>query len=454
MTDSGAAFSGCTVFLYFLLRDSYNDRNISKGSANAMSVVRSASILIPQTDSMQAWSVIACDQFTSDPSYWKETETASAGHPSTLELILPEVYIGTPFAEGAAERISKTMKDYLSSGLFREHEGAFVSVEREVSGGRVRRGIIAAIDLEQYEYRPEAKAPLKATEATVTERLYKRLELREKASVELPHVIVFYNDPEGCIRGCIEDCGDDCPVLYDFDLMQQGGHIRGKLISGDAAARLQKAFDGLEARAAADGTVMLAVGDGNHSLATAKLSWDTMKASLSEEQRENHPARFALVELEDVYDEGIGIEPIHRAAIGIDPDEFADYAEKRYSGEPGFGCSAEDGEGCYCVVIGNAAGEKKLFFTAGTVIGDIIALTDRIIEDHISAHGGKIDFIHDASSAEAIGREKGNAYVLLPTPERADIFKTVSMNTIFPRKSFSVGSAREKRYYLECRKIK
>ena len=419
-----------------------------------MAVVSSANILIPNTDSIQAWSVIACDQFTSDPSYWKETETAAAGQPSTLNLILPEVYIGTPFADGAADRISRTMTEYLEAGLFNEYDGAFIAVERELTDGKTRRGIVAAIDLEQYEYRPEAKAPLKATEATVTERLYKRLELREKASVELPHVIVFYNDPEGCIRGCIEDCGDDCPVLYDFDLMQQGGHIRGKLISGAAAARLQKAFDGLEARAAADGTVMLAVGDGNHSLATAKLSWDKLKLSLSEEERENHPARFALVELEDVFDSGIGIEPIHRVAIGVDSEEFLGCAEQRYAEELGFGSCCEDRKGCYTVVIGNAAGEKKLFSRPGTIIGDVISLTDRIIEDYIAAHGGKIDFIHDSASAEAIGREKGNAFILLPTPDRADIFKTVSKHAIFPKKSFSVGSARDKRYYLECKVIK
>lgn len=417
-----------------------------------MAVVSSANILIPNTDSMQAWSVIACDQFTSDLSYWKETEMAAAGHPSTLQLILPEAYIGTPFAEGAAERISQTMRDYLSGGLFEEHEGAFVSVEREVSVGRVRRGIVAAIDLEQYEYRPEAKAPLKATEATVTERLCKRLELRQKASVELPHVIIFYNDPEGTVRGCIEESADSCPVIYDFELMQQGGRVRGRLVSGEAADRLQKAFDALEAEAAAEGTVMFAVGDGNHSLATAKLSWDKLKTSLSAEERDNHPARYALVELENVYDEGIGIEPIHRAAIGIDPEAFLAYAGKRYADELGF--SADKTEDCYEVVIGSSAGEKKLYSRAGTIVGDVIALTDRIIEDFIAGHGGKIDFIHDASSAEAIGREKGNAFVLLPTPERGDIFKTVSMHAIFPRKSFSVGSAREKRYYLECRAIK
>ena len=419
-----------------------------------MAVVSSANILIPNTDSMQAWSVIACDQFTSELSYWEETEKNVSGQPSTLNLILPEVYIGTPFADGAADRISRTMTEYLEAGLFNEYDGAFIAVERELADGKMRRGIVAAIDLEQYEYRPELEAPLKATEATVTERLYKRLELREKASIELPHVIIFYNDPEGSIRSCIDESADACPIIYDFDLMQQGGHVRGRLISGEAAERLQKAFDELEAGADADGTVMLAVGDGNHSLATAKLSWDKLKLSLSEEERENHPARFALVELEDVFDSEIGIEPIHRVAIGVDSKGFLGCAEQRYAEELGFGSCCEDREGCYTLVIGSAAGEKKLFSRPGTIIGDVISLTDRIIEDYIAAHGGKIDFIHDSASAEAIGREKGNAFILLPTPDRADIFKTVSRHAIFPKKSFSVGSAREKRYYLECRRIK
>lgn len=419
-----------------------------------MPVVSSASILIPKTDSMQAWSVIACDQFTSDLSYWRETEEIASGHPSTLNLILPEAYIGTPAAEGAADRVSKTMAEYYESGLFRAYDDSFVSVERKFPDGRVRRGIIAAIDLERYEYRPEAEAPLKATEATVTERLYKRLELREKASVELPHVIVFYNDPDGAVQQCVDSCAGCCPVIYDFELMQQGGRIRGRLVSGEAADRLQSAFNSLEIRSSADGAVMLAVGDGNHSLATAKLRWDDMKTSLGEEERENHPARFSLVELENVYDSGISIEPIHRVAIGIGSDDFLSYAEKRFSAGLGLEDRSDAPKGCYAVVLGNAGSERRLFCRPGTVVGDVIALTDGILEDYVSLYGGKIDYIHDSSSAETIGREKGNAYILLPTPERADIFRTVSRHAIFPKKSFSVGSAREKRYYLECRRIK
>lgn len=408
-----------------------------------MKLIKAADILLPDVKEMSRWSVIACDQFTSDRAYWEETRRIVGDAPSTLNMILPEAFMGTEEARKAGEEISVSMKKYLDGQLFRKLPASFLYVERTLRDGSVRHGIVAAVDLEEYDYKPEKNVRIKATEHTVEERLYKRIELREKAVLELPHVIIFYEDPENAIAGGLAAGKAELKQEYDFDLMQGGGRIAGWSVSGAKAEALEETLNAL----LSGGTgASLAVGDGNHSLATAKLCWDRIKESLSETEKETHPARYALAELVNVYDSGIRIEPIHRVLFGTDASGFCTCAEAFFR--------AMNKEGkAYELKVGSAVGEQTLT-VAGIPVGRIIEEADRMIADFLKEHGGTVDYIHDEASAVEKGCMPGSAYLLLPAVEKEDIFETVRRKELFPKKSFSIGSAREKRYYLECRKFR
>ena len=418
-----------------------------------MAIVRPADILLPDVENIEKWSVIACDQFTSDPDYWAETERIAGEAPSALRLILPEVCLGTEKAAEISRAVPGKMAEYCSDGTFRELKDAYIYVERELSDGTIRHGIVAAIDLDAYEFAPEADALVKATERTVKERLVKRLDLRRNASVELPHVLVFYDDPGNSIMSEITANKDALPLQYSFDLMQGGGHIEGRLIQGKAAERLTARFEGLEKTAKdsarpeeGEYAVMLAVGDGNHSLATAKAGRDEMKKELPPEERDSTAARYALVELVNVYDGGINIEPIHRAVKDTDNRDFVRFIGeyfKRFSG---------DGEPME--VTAGTGESERVIPVFGLGAGELVAEADRAIGEYIEDHGGVEDYIHDKASAEAVGSAENAAFLLLPQVPRDEIFKTVRKHRILPKKCFSIGHAREKRYYLEARKIK
>ena len=407
-----------------------------------MDIIRAADILLPDVEDMGRWSVIACDQFTSDRAYWAETRRIAGDALSTLNMILPEAYMGTSEAENAQKKISAYMDKYLSGNIFRELPASFVLVERTLENGAVRHGIIAAVDLEEYEYKPEKKAQIKATEHTVEERLFKRVELREAAALELPHVIIFYEDPDDAVmkKLCAEKA--ELKKEYDFELMQGGGHISGWSVSGQKAAELE---DDMNAPASSRETgPAFAVGDGNHSLATAKLCWDRLKESLTVAERETHPARYALAELVNVYDSGIRIEPIHRVIFGSDVSGFCEYAEEYFKAISKKGKTRG-------IRVGTSACDRT-FTVSGLSVGQIIAAADSMIADYLREHGGSLDY--DDATALEMGRKPGSAFLLLPAVEKGDIFETARRKELFPKKSFSIGNAREKRYYLECRKIR
>ena len=408
-----------------------------------MEIIRSADILLPDTADMSKWSVIACDQFTSDRGYWEETRRIVGDSPSTLNMILPEALIGTAEAEDAQDRITGCMGRYLDGGVFRELKDSFVYVERSLENGTVRHGIIAAVDLDAYEYKPEKDAKIKASENTVENRLIKRIELRETALLELPHVLIFYKDPADTLtqKLCAEK--PELSREYDFELMQGGGRIAGWSVTGEKAGELERSLNrliGTEEGAA------LAVGDGNHSLATAKLCWDRIRTGLSDKEAETHPARYSLAELVNVYDSGIDIEQIHRVVSGTDPSAFEAFAESYFL--PFADTGAERG-----ITVG-ACGVERRIKLSGLSAGQIIEAADVMISEYLKQHPGELDYIHDEGSALELGQKPGSAYVLMPAVEREDIFETVKRHELFPKKSFSIGSAREKRYYLECRKIK
>ena len=407
-----------------------------------MGIIKAADILLPDAVEMEKWSVIACDQFTSDREYWRETCRIVGDCPSSLHMILPEAWIGRKEAEGAADRIAERMLRYQREGIFRERRNAMIAVERQMQDGKIRRGIVAAVDLEAYDFRPDVPAAIKATEQTVEERLVKRLELREKASLEAPHTLVFFDDPEHRIDAELNRLQAEMQEEYSFELMLGGGWIRGRSLRDSAAEKLERAFEELTGNR----KTVLAAGDGNHSLATAKLCWDQMKMSLSAQERETHPARYALVELVNVYDEGVEIEPIHRVLLGTDSREFAVHAAEYFRRR-----SKNGGE--RTVVAGISEGEKRIT-VSGLSTGEIVSAADGLMEDYARLYGGTEDYIHGEGAARTIGSERQAAFLLLPEVRREDLFSVVRKGMIFPRKSFSIGSARDKRYYLEYRRIR
>ena len=382
---------------------------------------------------MRKWSVIACDQFTSDPDYWRRVGDTVGGSPSTLRMIVPEAYLGSEDADAAAQNCSRTMREYVSCGIFEQIASSFVYVERETSAG-VRKGLVGAVDLDSYDF-TGAPAPVRSTEATVVSRLPARICVRRKASLELPHVMMLIDDPEDTVIGSLSGKTRRLCKLYDFDLMEGGGHICGWRVTGNDAGEILRAM-----RTAAGSDVCMIVGDGNHSLAAAKSYWDSIKESLSDDERSRHPARFALVEVNNVYDPAIEIEPIHRVVFDIPPDAFV--AALR-------GISAGDGFAVSCF----SAGSEQTLRVPAENYGDLIARVQDAIDVFISENGGSVDYIHGDDEARALSADTQRVAVLLPALNKAELFRTVSLGRTFPRKSFSIGQARDKRYYLECRKI-
>ena len=297
-----------------------------------MHIVTSTDILLPRTEDMGAWSVIACDQFTSEPEYWAAAEARAAEKPSTLSLMLPEAWLHTARADGADGRIADTMRRYLAEDVFQTVPDSFIYVERTLSDGRVRRGLVAALDLEQYDFTGTQRTSVRSTEGTVEERLPPRVNIRRGAPLEMPHTLLLMDDRTDSVLSLAEKAKDALEKVYDFDLMLGGGHIAGWRVSGETKAAVQSALDALDnaalqrekyGDAAENGKLTFAVGDGNHSLAAAKRFWEEKRETLPENERETDPARFALVEIENIHEPSLDFEPIHRVIFDTDTSAFA-----------------------------------------------------------------------------------------------------------------------------------
>jgi len=412
-----------------------------------------ADLLLPCGCDMTKWSVVACDQFSSQPEYWEALEKETAGVPSTLHLMLPEAYLATKDQFAEAEKINAEMDRYLSEGVFTELKDSYVYLERTLHGGAVRRGLLGVLDLDAYDYAAGSVSPIRATEGTVEDRLPPRVRVRSGASLEMPHIMVFIDDPADRVMGLLSAEKNVLPGLYDFDLCANGGHLRGWQVSGSAAETLEAAIDALgdpaalRARYGDDAPVIFAMGDGNHSLATAKKCWEAVKAGLSEEERAVHPARFGLVELVNIHDEAITFEPIHKVMFETDPAAFLAEAEAAFSAMGG------DADTAHTVRLLCAGGEKTVTIR-GLTIGQVIGRAEEFCQHYMAAHGGKIDYIHNDDTAIGMGRRPDGAAVLLPKMEKAELFPSIVRSGSFPKKSFSIGHAEDKRYYLECRRIK
>ena len=418
-----------------------------------MTTFRRADILLPQNCDMTKWSVVACDQFSSQPEYWAALENQCAGVPSTLHLMLPEAYLEHRDQFAAAEEINAEMQRYLDDGVFRTLEDSYIYVERTLQNGAVRRGLVGVLDLEDYDYSPNSASPIRATEATVENRLPPRVRVREGAALEMPHIMVFIDDDQDTVMGCASELKDGLPCVYDFTLSAGGGRIRGWQVSGKAADAVDAVIDRLADRNALHekygdaAPAVFAMGDGNHSLATAKKCWEMLKPKLSEAERESHPARFSMVEIVNIHDAAITFEPIHKVVFGTDAADFLKKAEEWFAPH------LTDGDGTHVIRVLTAEGEKRLILN-GFTIGRLIGSAEEFCQTYMAEHGGTIDYIHNDDTAERMGRGSGCGAILLPKMEKSELFSSVISSGIFPKKSFSIGHAEDKRYYLECRRIK
>lgn len=395
-----------------------------------MRVFTPADILLPRVDDMTKWSCIACDQFTAEPEYWREAERIVGSEPSTLLLMLPEAWLGVRDSAAETRKIYAAMKNYVNRGIFRTVEQSFIYVERTLPSGAVRRGLVGKLDLECYDWAPGSATPVRATEGTVESRLPARVEVRRGATLEMPHIMVFIDDPENAVIPSA--AGGE--VLYDFELMLGGGHIRGSRVTGEAAERLTAALE------APEGSVRFAMGDGNHSLAAAKRCWEQIKRNLPEPELETHPARYALAEIVNIHDEAVTFEPIHRVLLETVPRGFIEEAAARLP----------RGKGQAVTLL---AGRREMEIETGMPLGALVALVDELLGDWRREHGGEPDYIHGDEEARALGGKPSSVGVLLPRLEKAELFPYITEHGPYPKKSFSIGHARDKRYYLECRAI-
>lgn len=411
-----------------------------------MSIFNKTDILLPQDVQLERWSVIACDQFTSDPSYWQRVRKTAGDGPSTIHLILPEAELG---GEGEADKvkaINAAMEQYLKDDVFRMYPDAYVYVERTLIDGSVRPGLLGAVDLEAYDYHTGSTSDIRATERTVLERIPPRQRVRKDAAIELPHVLMLCDDDEKVLIEPITAIRDTLPLLYDFQLMEQGGRIRGWLVQGQAAKEFDDRFEAFcaavgEKYADLNGSVVLAVGDGNHSLATAKSCYEALKAANPGADLSDHPARFSLVELENIHDPSLMFEPIHRIVEGVD-------AEKLLADLPCI--CAENG---YAVewVMGAHSGVVYLDKARGELA---VAVLQEFLDRWLAENPGRIDYIHGDDEVRELARQDHAIGFLLPAMEKHQLFRGVISGGALPRKTFSMGHAREKRYYLEGRTIK
>ena len=396
-----------------------------------MALFGRADLLIPRDDLLPRWPVIACDQFTSQPEYWREIEKNVGEAPSAYHIIFPEAELGADEDE-RIERIDRTMEDYLSSGVFRLFPQSYVFVERTLANGAVRRGVVGVVDLEGYDYRDETALPVRATEKTVISRIPPRVKIRSGAVLESSHVLLLCSDEKKKLIETVEK-GEK---LYDLELMQGGGRVAGWLVDGEKADRFDRALAEYVSRAG-DG-FCFAVGDGNHSLAAAKTCWEKLKESDPTLAGTEHPARYAMVELENLFDPVQTFEPIHRIVRGVEPMRLLTALGKRYCRE----------------------GTPVLWYTktGGGILRfdkDVLPLEalQSALDAYVAEEGGSVDYIHGEDVALKLAREEGAIAFLLPRIEKGELFRTIGRSGVLPRKTFSVGHAEDKRYYLECRRI-
>ncbi len=416
--------------------------------------IRPGEFLLPVSHaSLPLWACVACDQFTSQKEYWEQVERLVGSAPSAYRLILPECYLNE--SDARIPQIQQTLARYLEDGTLQSAvQSGYILVERDTDSG-TRQGLMALLDLEQYDYHAGAKSLVRATEGTIESRIPPRLHVRKDAPLELSHVLVLIDDPMQTVLEPLSEKRGELPVLYDFPLMMDGGHLTGYAVTDEAdIRRIEEALLALKAAQGED-ALLFAVGDGNHSLATAKAHWEALKPLLSEGQQLNHPARYAMVEIENIHDDALVFEPIHRVLFGYDGDTLLDelhayMAQHGLLHAPETDLSQDEGD----VLVVFEGKEARLSFSDDTqslVVGTLQVFLDDFMARHPEC---ALDYVHGEETVRALVKNEKAVGFLLPALDKLALFPAVKKDGALPRKTFSMGEANEKRYYMEARKIK
>ena len=413
---------------------------------------KSADILLPKTENMEKWAVVACDQYTSEPEYWADVENITKGAKSAYNLILPEVFLEDSDVDDRIEKIHENMEQYLSDETFEEYKDSLIYIERVQSDGKIRAGIIGALDLEEYDYHKGSDSQVRATEATVVERIPPRLKVRNGAKIELPHIMILIDDREKAVIEPLSDKKENMKKLYDFSLMKNGGAISGYLLSDDME---DKIFAELDKLADLDkfnekyglnetSPLVYAMGDGNHSLATAKEYYEQLKRENPDKDLSNHPARYALVEIVNLHSPALEFEAIHRIVTGIDR---ADILSKMI-------CELDltEDKSEQKIQIMQDGQLKDMYIhkpTSKLTVGSL----QNFLDKYLAENSGKIDYIHGIDVLKKLSMAEDSVGFILPDMGKEELFPTVICDGALPRKTFSMGHAEDKRFYIEARKI-
>ena len=398
------------------------------------------------------WACVACDQYTSEKEYWEAAEGLVGDAPSTLRLMLPEAYLDRE--ESEIPKINAKMREYLENGVLQCHENTMIYLERVQSDGRVRRGLVCAIDLEDYDFSKGSSTLTRATEGTVLERIPPRVAIRRGAALEMPHIMILIDDADRTVIEPLAQKASELPVAYDFELMAKSGSVKGYFLGGEECDKINEALGAL----CADGVMkekygvdapalLFAIGDGNHSLASAKSLYEEIKAEIGEEAARVHPARFALCEIVNLHDEALEFEPIYRVVFGVDVDEF----KKELNSYVNSLCGGAD-EQKMLLVCGDCEEEIAVKAPVSQLtVGTVQDFLDKYVKGHA---GASVDYIHGIESTRALAKGEGRVGILFDGMGKNELFKTVICDGALPRKTFSMGHAADKRFYIECRKIR
>lgn len=400
---------------------------------------KKADILLPK-DNFDKWAVIACDQFTSDKKYWSETQAIVGKHNSTLNITLPEIYLEDNDTDSRISKINQTMNDYLANGVLCEYEDVMIYIERTQPDGRIRQGIIGAVDLEEYDYTKGSKRLIRATEGTVLERIPPRVKIRKDAPLELPHIMLLIDDATKSIIEPLADQKDQMKKIYDFDLMMEGGHINGYILSEDQVNSIIEGLEGLVTDCS--DPLLFAVGDGNHSLATAKACYEQLKKDMPE-KASDPLARYALAEVGNIHSDALDFEPIYRILFNVDPEDVLFEFKKHFS---------EEGNEQIKYFYGKKEGSVDISLPEGKITTGVVQdFIDLYLNKHTEA---KVDYIHGINDLKKLAATENAIGFAYSGITKNTLFESVKTTGALPRKTFSMGESRDKRYYIECRKIK
>lgn len=422
-------------------------------SVNKMATAfKGADILLPKNVDMSKWAVVACDQYTSEPEYWDRVEELVGEEKSAYNLILPEVYLEQHGVDYRIDKIHRTMKEYLDKGVFEEYKDAMIYIERTQSDGRVRAGLVGAIDLEEYEYYKGSESQVRATEATVVERIPPRIKIRKGAPIELPHIMILIDDMKKRVIEPLADKKEEFTKLYDFDLMEGGGHLTGWLIDKETQEIVMSHLEHISTQKSFERRYGLtdclpltyAMGDGNHSLATAKEFYEIKKQAEPGRDLSDHPARYALVELVNLHSPALEFEAIQRIVTKVDVQALLDAMTEKLE------LSDEESEQSF-VIVRN--GEEKRVYVHKPSSKLTVGSLQNFLDDYTKVHGGKTDYIHGAEVVRELSKKEGSVGFLLPDMGKDELFPTVIEDGALPRKTFSMGHAEDKRFYVEARRI-